>query len=199
MYKIGLTGSIGSGKSTVANYIRNQGIPVLDADGISRSLTAADSPILDELVEAFGEEILDEHGELDRRGLAEIAFSSEENRELLSEIVTLRVKDIITAQGRELEEAGERLAVYDIPLLFEYDMYDEYDEIWTVVAPLEVRYARVISRDKMSEDDFLARDGAQIPQEEKILRSDVVINNNSDLETLYNILAHEVNRVLSYV
>lgn len=195
MYKIGLTGSIGSGKSTVSSFIKNRGIPVLDADKIARSLTEPDSPILSQLVEAFGEEILFENGELDRKKLAEIAFATEEKRKLLSEIVTLKVKAIMEDEGRLLEEEGARLAFFDVPLLFEYGMDEGYDEVWAVVAPLEIRYNRVMDREKISEKDFYARDAAQISQEEKIARSQVVINNNSDLESLYGKIAKELDRI----
>lgn len=195
MYKIGLTGSIGSGKSTVSTFIKNRGIPVLDADEIARGLTEKGSPVLDELVQAFGKGILDEENNLNRKKLSEIAFASDEGKRKLSEIVTQKAKDIIEAWGEELELSGETIAFFDVPLLFENNMEGAYDEVWSVVAPLEVRLDRVLNREEITKEDFFARDRAQVPQEEKIRRSNVVINNNLDIESLYGRINEELNRV----
>ena len=117
MYLIGLTGSIGSGKSSVSRILKSEGFEILDADEISRELTSPKSKIIGELVAAFGDSILNKDGDLDRRALAAIAFKSEENKELLSEIVTLKVKSIME---EEIAKSNEPCLVLDVPLLFFY-------------------------------------------------------------------------------
>ncbi len=204
MYKIGLTGSIGSGKSTVSKILVSQGIKVVDTDEISRNLTSDNSPILFDLKEAFGEDILivtkDEiTGEtslsLDRRRLAEIAFSSEDNKKLLTQIVTNRVKIEMWAMVNQLESEGETLVCCDIPLLFESNVQNQFDEIWSVVADDEIRFERANKRDGITKEDFTARDRSQISQEHKIKNSDVVFYNDSTLDELVKNVLNEVKRV----
>lgn len=194
-YTIGLTGSIGSGKSTVSKIIKEQGIEIIDADEISRGLTSKGSPIVSELVEAFGEGILDIEGQLDRRKLAEVAFSHEDNREKLSEIVTLKVVAIIEDIREDIINCEGRIVVFDIPLLFEYGLNNKFDEIWTVVADTETRFLRAHLRDGISKEDFDKRDASQVSQLEKIAISDIVIYNDKELSDLIDKVKAEVNRV----
>ena len=192
MYLIGLTGSIGSGKSSVSKILKSEGFTILDADEISRNLTSSKSEILDELVEAFGTSILDENGYLNRRALAAIAFSDEEKKKLLSEIVTLKVKAIME---EEIKESKEPYIIMDVPLLFEYNMNENLDEVWTVVADTDIRYERARKRDGITKEDFEARDEAQISQAEKILMSDVVFWNNGTREELREKVYKEIDRI----
>ena len=192
MYLIGLTGSIGSGKSSVSRILKSEGFVILDADEISRGLTSPKSRIIGELVDAFGDSILNEAGDLDRRLLASIAFKSEENKELLSEIVTLKVKSIME---EEIAKSNEACLVLDVPLLFEYEMNTSLDEVWTVVADDEIRFQRAHARDGITKEDFDARNGIQISQTEKILLSDVVIWNNGTREELREKVYAEIERI----
>lgn len=192
MYLIGLTGSIGSGKSSVSRILKSEGFVILDADEISRGLTSPKSKIIGELVDAFGDSILNEAGDLDRRLLASIAFKSEENKELLSEIVTLKVKSIME---EEIAKSNEACLVLDVPLLFEYEMNTSLDEVWTVVADDEIRFQRAHARDGITKEDFDARNGIQISQTEKILLSDVVIWNNGTREELREKVYAEIERI----
>ena len=194
IYRIGLTGSIGSGKSTVSKIIKNSGITVLDADEISRGLTSDNSPILSELEEAFGRAIINEDGSLNRRELAAIAFSHEEKKKILTEIVTKKVEAIMWDMVSDLEDK-EKLVVMDIPLLFECDLGKRFDEVWSVVADKEIRFARAHERDGISREDFDARDRAQVPESYKMAYSDIIIHNDKDLKTLENKVVLEIKRI----
>ena len=195
LYKIGLTGSIGSGKSTVARMIKDARIYLLDADEIARDLTKKDSPIIMDLVGAFGYGIIDENGVLDRRLLAEIAFSSDDNKKNLSDIVTIKVKEIMDRMVDDYDKEGGRLIVLDVPLLFEYQMNEIMDEVWCVVADKDIRFERANQRDGISRQDFDKRDASQMSQEEKILLSDVVIENNEGLDALFSKVNKELCRI----
>ena len=197
MYVIGLTGSIGSGKSTVSKEIRSRGICVLDADAISRELTSTASSIVSELVNTFGEGIIDSKGELNRRLLAKIAFSSDENKEKLSSLVTLKVKEIMDEEIKELERKGEGIVFLDVPLLFEYSMDESCDEVWSVVVDDDIRYERVRLRDGLSRHEFELRDKAQTSQEYKRTHSDVIIDNSGTRENLLNQIETELSKLNS--
>lgn len=203
LYRIGLTGSIGSGKSTVSRYLRNRGYKVFDADKIARSLTEKDSPVLEELFQAFGGVILNEAGELDRRYLAEVAFSSDENKELLSKIVTNKVKEILDKEIDIIEETDiskldyitEKVVFFDIPLLFEYEMEKRFDEVWNVDCDREIRYRRAKERDGISREDFLQRDKAQVSPEDKLALADVTFHNDKSIDDLENKIDMELMRI----
>ena len=192
MYLIGLTGSIGSGKSSVAKILKSEGFKILDADEISRELTSPKSPIIGELVDAFGDSIINEEGDLDRRLLASIAFKTPEKKELLSEIVTMKVKTIME---EEISNSKESCLILDVPLLFEYEMNSSLDEVWSVVADDDIRFQRAHKRDGITKEDFDARNGMQLSQMEKILLSDVVIWNNGTREELREKVYSEIERV----
>ncbi len=195
MYTVGLTGSIGSGKSTVSKIVKGRGIYVIDTDEISRTLTADDSPILSELSEAFGPEILRDDGSLDRKTLARIAFSNLEKKTLLESIVTEKVKEIMWEQSEEYKANGERLIFFDIPLLFENNLLGRFDEVWSVIADTETRFMRAHERDGISREDFDARDKVQFHQEEKRKHSDVVFDNDGTKEELIIRVNIELDRV----
>ena len=195
MIKIGLTGSIGSGKSTVSRIIQECGFIVIDADKISRDLTSDNSPIIGEIVECFGDGILDAKGSLDRKKLASIVFNSTDKKETLQRIVTDRVKETMDALTYEYEQSGEAIVFMDIPLLFEYKMNSDFNEVWSVVADTETRYLRAKDRDGMTLEDFQARDNSQVSQEYKIANSDVVIENNYDMYSLRTKILEEINRL----
>ena len=198
MYKIGLTGSIGSGKSTVSKLIEKRNIPLIDADDISRKMTADNSPIIDELKEAFGNEILRGDGTLDRRKVAAIAFSSEEGIKKLTTIVTNKVKSEMALISLDMEQSGEKLVVMDIPLLFENEMEDSFDEVWSVVADDELRFERAHARDGISREDFESRDKSQISQNIKVNKSDVVFQNSGTIEELEKAVSREINRIIFF-
>ena len=194
IYKIGITGSIGSGKSTVTRLISESGIRVIDADKISRNITSSDEIVLHELAKAFGEDIINSDGSLERRKLASIAFSNEKNKAQLTTIVTDRVKDIMWEMVAELETV-EKLVVMDIPLLFESGLIECFDEVWVVVADKDIRYQRAHKRDGISKEDFDARDNAQTSEVDKIAFADLIIHNDKDHQALETKVKIEIRRI----
>lgn len=179
MRVIGLTGSIGSGKSTVAQILRELGVTVLDADALARE----GSEVLREAIcRRFPEAC--EAGELDRRRLGQLVFADPQARRDLEAILHPYVRQRMAEATRQAQQRGETLIVQDIPLLFETGRERDFDGVLAVVAPTELRLRRVQARSGLSAEEFAARDSSQVPQEEKVRRATWVIWNNSDLENL---------------
>jgi dephospho-CoA kinase len=184
MYLVGLTGGIGSGKSTVAARLAEHGVPVVDADQVAREIVEPGEPALDDLVAHFGERILDADGRLDRPGLAAIAFVDEEQRAALNAITHPRIGERIAARLQQLEEDGVEIAVLDHPLLLEGDPTGRVDTVVVVLAPEDVRVRRLVEQRGLDEDDVRARMRAQVSDEVRREVADHVIDNDGDLEVL---------------
>ncbi len=178
----GLTGGIGSGKSTVAEFFRNAGVPIVDADALARRVVTPGSPGLLALVGLFGPEILLPSGELDRRALAARVFSSDAERELLNGIVHPLVRREAEREFARLSEEGHRVVGYDVPLLFETGQEENFRPVVVVSVPEPAQVARVVRRDGLSEDEAEARVEAQLPLSEKASRADFVIDNSGTLD-----------------
>ena len=188
MKVIGLTGGIGSGKSTVSEYLKIKNISIIDADAISREIVIPGSKMsaLDELVNAFGPSILSNDGTLDRKKLASKAFSTKENKELLDTIMLGKIVSIILKRIEEAKMLDLMQVVIDAPLLFEADLAQYCDEIWVVDASDEVRINRVMSRDGATKEEVIARINTQTTTEEKKLKATHILDNSTTKEALYN-------------
>jgi dephospho-CoA kinase len=184
MRLIGLTGGIGTGKSTVACFLRDMGVTVIDADEGTRAVQAPGSPGLRRLVEAFGPGILDSEGALDRSRLATIAFADAESRRRLNEIVHPLVREWMAERQREAVERGEEVVVLDIPLLFESRGREGFDAVILVYAPEELQLKRLREQRGMDERAARARIAAQLPIEDKRRLATHVIVNTGTLEDL---------------
>lgn len=196
MKVIGLTGGIGSGKSTVSAYMKEKGCEIIDADLISRQMTEKDSPALDEIKEAFGDGFFLGDGSLDRKALGNLVFSDENKRGILQEIVTKKVVRTIDERLRMLKESGfSGIAVIDAPLLFECGMEDMADENWLVTAGLESRIERVSRRDGLSREQVLSRIESQMSQEEKEKYSRCILDNSGTAEELFCQIDRNLERV----
>lgn len=183
---IGLTGGIGTGKSTVSDYIKKKGYKVIDADKISHEITEKGSPLLDKLASVFGNAIILTDGSLDRKKLAEIAFSNTSSKEKLEYIVTNEVISIIASQVQQLkQDSKDKLVFVDAPLLFETDAHKLTDYNWTVVCDREVQISRAMERDNATQDEIEARISNQMSTDEKIRLSNESIDNSTSLEDLY--------------
>lgn len=180
----GLTGGIGSGKSTVARRFRARGLPVLDADELAREVVTKGTPGLAEIVSRFGSEMLDEFGNLDRKKLAARVFQNEDDRRELNRITHPRVGSLLSERAEEFARRGEPLACYEVPLLFEAGLQSVLRPIVVVDAPIDARVGRTITRDGGSEEDVLVRVRAQMPLEEKVRRADYVIDNSDSPDAL---------------
>jgi len=176
----GLTGGIGSGKSTVASVIEEYGIPVVSADELSRMVVTPGSKGLEEVVSAFGEEILTPEGHLDRAKLASIVFSDAGRREQLERILHPRIRSRFEEVLDALEKAGQRVVIYEVPLLFENNMQEALDGVIVVSARNDLRIARVGDRDGLSADETRARMAAQMDDATRQSLADYVVTNNGD-------------------
>ncbi len=191
--RVGLTGSIGSGKSTVAVLLRARGIPVLDADAIAREVSSSHA-VLEAVRETFGPEFVLE-GALNRPLLAKLVFEQPEARGKLNAIIHPRVRERMAALQAELEARGERMVVQDIPLLFENGLQALFDAVILVDAPLETRVARVAARDGLTREQVLSRDAAQMPSAQKRALATFTLENDSDPATLENQLDAVLRRL----
>lgn len=178
---IGLTGGIASGKSTVSNYLKALGIPIVDADRISRQVVEPGGLGLSKIVDAFGDTILEE-GFLNRRKLREIIFSDDDKRLLLNSILHPIIHDEIVNQLELLKH--EPIVVFDAPLLLENNLKYMVDILWVVAADEDVQIKRVIARDQIDFKEAKAIVDKQMSLSEKIGLADVVIENNSTIEVL---------------
>ena len=195
MIIIGLTGGIGTGKSTVSNYLKEHNCLILDADAISRQMTEKGQPALIDIAKAFGEDLLVD-GVLDRQALGNIVFNDKQKLDILQSIITNKVVEYINTRIEELkEERYNGIVVIDAPLLFECGMEGIADENWLVSASLDVRLKRVSQRDGLSEEQILSRINNQMLQEEKEKLSQVILENSGSLEDLYKQINENLERI----
>ena len=179
---LGLTGGIGSGKSTVSHYICDKyGFELVDADVISREITRPGSPILSEIAETFGKEYILPDGNLDRKALGSAVFAMPDGKQKLDNIMMAKILEMI---DQRIAGAKGNLLV-DAALLFEEGIYLKVDKSILIDADLNTRIMRVCDRDKSSETDVRNRIKNQMPQEEKRKLADIVINNDGTLKELY--------------
>lgn len=185
---IGITGGIGTGKSTASRYLRELGYDVIDADDIAREL-ASDSRVINEIRDYFGDEMIKDDGTLDRKRMADVVFSDLHRREMLESIITSRVIEEVAARISDFR-SGQKNAMrgdtvfLDAPTLFETGADRLVDEVWLVTCDLEKRLDRTAVRDSAQRDELEARIAAQMSEDEKAERADLVFYNNGTREEL---------------
>ncbi|ETT82587.1 dephospho-CoA kinase [Viridibacillus sp. FSL R5-0477] len=189
---IGLTGSIASGKSTVAEMLKELHLPIIDADLVARVVVEPGTETLKQIVEAFGEEVLLDDGTLDRPKLGSIIFHEPAARKTLNDIIHPAIRQEMLRQRDELLENGSKDIVMDIPLLFESRLQHFVEKILVVTVTEETQLKRLMERNNLSEKEAMARISSQLPLSEKEKGADAVIYNNNSLEStreqLYKIL-----------
>lgn len=195
MLRIGLTGGIGSGKTTVADLLRSHGLPIIDADLIARDIVKPGQPALAELAQAFGHDILNVDGSLNRSLLASRAFVDAEHTELLNSITHPRIQAETARRFAVAEAAGEKAVVYDMPLLVDNGLHEAMDLVVVVDVDAETRVARLVAWRGLTEEDARRRLDAQISDEERLAAADVVIDNNGNLESLDRQVADLIERI----
>jgi len=182
---IGVTGGIGSGQSSVCEILASQGCKIIDVDKKAKHIIKKDKTLQLKLKEAFGEEIFDRNGELNRRLLANIAFSDGYKTQLLNKLVHPRM---VSEMIEEMETArfSQRfpLIVVDAALIYEISIEQMFDAIIVVYTDLEHRIQRVMKRDNLTRDEILVRVRRQIPLEEKRNWADYVVDNNGSFEDM---------------
>jgi dephospho-CoA kinase len=184
MLWIGLTGGLASGKTTVTNILRKKKIAVICADELARLAVAPKSLGLQQVLSDFGTDLLNSNGELDRKKLGEKVFKNKQNLVKLESIIHPIVRQLGAKQRNELELAGEKIAFYDVPLLFEKNMQSLFDKIIVVTTSPENQMRRAILRDGLSEIEIHHRLQNQLPMSQKINSADFIIENNSTLQDL---------------
>lgn len=180
----GLTGNIGSGKSTVARWLAEKGAVIIDADALAKAATE-DEAILARIAAELGEDLLEE-GKLNRYATAARVFNDETALRTLNGIIHPWVAAAREARRAELraQDPAPKVVIHDIPLLFETGLEKDLHNIIVVASPFPVRKKRVMSRSSMTSQEFAQRDGAQIPLEDKIKQATIVIDNSGSLEDL---------------
>jgi dephospho-CoA kinase len=184
MLLVGLTGNIGSGKSTVDQLLSERGATIIDADVLARRAVEVGTPAYAGIVERWGTSILAADGSIDRAALRRIVFSEPQELEQLNAMVHPEVERMRAALVEQARQRGDRLVVCDVPLLFERRMTDGYDRIVLVDAPRPVRLERLVRERGLRETEAMEMIVAQMPAELKRARADFVIDNVGTLTQL---------------
>ena len=184
MKKVGLTGGIGSGKSTVARMLGGAGFAVVDADQVARDIMEPGSPVLEEVAAAFGAELIGDDGALDRGELARRAFATTEDTQRLNAITHPAIRAESERRFAAAEEAGEQAVIYDMPLLVDLGLNQDMDLTVVVDVDKEERIRRLVDKRGLDEADARARMAQQIDDATRLAAADVVIDNNGPLDAL---------------
>ena len=184
MKKVGLTGGIGSGKSTVARMLGGAGFAVVDADQVARDIMTPSSPVLEEVAAAFGADLIGDDGALDRGELARRAFATTEDTQRLNAITHPAIRAESERRFAAAEEAGEQAVIYDMPLLVDLGLNQDMDLTVVVDVDKEERIRRLVDKRGLDEADARARMAQQIDDATRLAAADVVIDNNGPLDAL---------------
>ena len=184
MRVIGLTGGIGTGKSTVARFLAELGAVILDMDKVGHEVLKPGTEVWREVVTAFGKQILTPGGEIDHKKLGQIVFSDPGSLSQLNQITHPRIADMVKAQLEEYRKQGVAVVVLEAPLLLEAEWTSPADEVWVTVAPKSIVLHRLKEGSRLSQAEALARIRSQLSSEERIKRADVVINTDCELDEL---------------
>ncbi len=194
MFILGLTGKTGAGKSTVSSLLKEKGCYIIDADKVAREILFPDSPVIEKLKETFGEDVVKYNGEVDRKLLAQRAFSSREETEKLNAIThpVIREKIIDEIETAKIEEY--EVCVIDAAALLESRIRNDCDSIAVVFAPMDVRLKRIIERDNMSVTDAKRRIDAQKDDEFYLRNADIIIINDGETD-----FENELNKLFNFI
>jgi dephospho-CoA kinase len=186
---IGLTGGIGSGKTTVTEFLKGKGYRVVDADLIARKIVEPGTEILHELVSHFGDVILQPDGSLNRQKLAELSFVNTTQKAVLDRITHKAILDRILKQVEIIQaQLNPALVFVDAALLVETGLYQQMDEVWLITADEAQRIQRVVARDCLDAEHVRQRIRAQLSDEQKAVHSFRIINNSGAKKDLYDTL-----------
>lgn len=183
MYVIGLTGGIGTGKSTVAKVLEDEGAVVLSADLVGHEVYLPGKPAYDEIIATFGREVVADDGTIDRKKLGPIVFSDPANLAKLNAITHPRMKGMMRERLAEIARQGTAFAVLEAALLFDAGWNDLTDEVWVTVVPAKVAAERTAARSGIPVGQVLERiQKAQMEDDERVRRSDIVIDTSGTLD-----------------
>ena len=182
---VGLTGGISSGKSTVSSYLKQLKIPVIDADEVARKVVEPNTQGAKEIRKAFGSDVFEEDGSLNRQKLGALIFSNAENRQKLDELLQPLIKIMILDEIEAYRQKGEKMIVLDLPLLFEKQYEELCEEIIVVYVPKELQLERLMRRNQYTKQEALSRIDSQLSIEEKRKRATVLLDNQGTIQQLY--------------
>lgn len=184
MIKIGITGGIGTGKSTVSSMLASEGFKIIDADIIAREVLEKNPRILDIIRTQFGSGFFDWRGEFRRKEFGNHIFRFPKQRIKYEGIIIPYIKEEIANQFKEYEEKGEKVVFLDAPTLIENNLHLEMDYVILVVADNSIQIQRIMSRDKLTKSDAVSRINSQMPMEQKKEFADIIIDtNNGTIDT----------------
>jgi dephospho-CoA kinase len=181
---VGLTGGLGTGKSTVSRILRKKGYQVVDADQIARDVVAPGTSGLESVVKVFGSQILDSNGNLNRQWMAQEIFFDRDKKRKLERILHPLIRKEVEKLRKLFNELGESLAFYDIPLLFETNSKDQFELVLMVSCSADTQLRRIKGRNPWTDKEIQARLAAQLPLAKKEGMSDYVIRNDGSLKEL---------------
>ena len=184
MKVIGLTGGIGSGKSTVSQFLAELGAIIVDADKVGHEALKPGSEVWQQVVNEFGESIVVSSGAIDRAKLGELVFGNSEARARLNRIMHPPMYNTVKARLEEYRRKGVKVVVLEAPLLVEAGWTSLVNEVWVTVAPEATVLRRLRERSGLSEQESRARIHSQLPTEERMRRADVVIDTDGSLDEL---------------
>jgi dephospho-CoA kinase len=193
---IGLTGGVATGKSSVARFLSERGITVIDADTIAREAVFPGTSALQSILEEFGSGILLPDGTLDRKALGAVVFSDGEKRHLLERILHPAIKQLAEQKIRQAGQEGSRVVIYMAPLLIEAGASDRVDEIWVVSTTETVQIERLMARDNISREEAKRIIESQMPLAEKERFGRIVIDNSGTEEQTMRLLEEIMQKEL---
>jgi len=195
---IGLTGGIASGKSTVSRILKDLGAVIIDADETAHSVIEPNKPAWRDIVQNFGEEILNPDMTINRDKLGEIVFQNPEQLDRLNHITHPRIMESLKDNFQRIKTSSpDAIVVLEVPLLYETFMDRMCDEVWVVWVDRETQIKRLIGRNNYSEEETIRRIDSQIPLDEKARRADLVIDNRGTVEETISSAAKYFNDILS--
>lgn len=195
MIKVGLTGGIGSGKSTISKMFTSAGFPVIDADSISKLTLDKYPEILDRVRIEFGEGFFDWRGEFRRKEFGNHIFRFPKQRKKYEDIIMPYIKKEITDAFKKYEEKNEKIVILDAPTLIEQNLHEEMDYVILTWVNSNIQMKRIQLRDKLTKDDILNRINAQYSLEKKKELCDILIDNNGSIENTSN----QVNGIITFL
>ncbi|MGX7140672.1 dephospho-CoA kinase [Facklamia languida] len=182
-YVVGITGGIATGKSTIANYLRDQGFKVLDMDQMAHQVQQPHTRGYRAIVDHFGPEILNDQGQIDRKALGRIVFSNPDALEWLNQLIHPLVFQALEDQ---IQMTTDPFLFVEVPLLYEAGRLEFYDQVWVAFLPYAIQIQRLMARDQLDQGEAQERIASQLPTKDKADQADVVICTAHDLKQTYS-------------